>query len=305
MQALFDRGVLVRLLAGALIVGGAGAAHAQSVSVARLADVSISQDEVARLVHSLSDAERAAVKENPNGLEPWLRQRLASEALLREAQAKKWAERPEIKARVEAAVRDVTARIVSTSYLESVTQVPANYPSDAELAAAYEQYRANFALPAAYRVAQIFLTVPAGADAKAISATRSEAEKLAKQARQGDFAALARQASKDPDSASRGGEVGLLPLAQLLPEVRGPVAALKVGEVSEPVQSSAGFHVLKLLEQQPARTATLDEVRERLRLTLRDARQKELIRAYMDKIAPASGVAVDSAALNSAVRAAD
>jgi len=295
----------VRTAIGVLLASVMGMSAAQSAApdkvVASAGSVTIGQNEITRLLQGMPEAERAAIKNNRAGVENWLRQRVTSEALLREAQSKGWSERPEVKAKVDAAVREVTARIVSTSYLESVAQVPATYPSDAEVKAAYEQGKANFNLPATYRVAQIYLA-STGTDAAATTKLRDEAKKLATQARGGDFAALARSRSQDPRSAERGGEVGMLPLEQMLPEVRDVVAKLKVGQVSEPVQSPSGFHIVKLLETQPARTATLEEIKPRLQTALRDQRQQQLIQAHMAGLVPAGSLKIDSAALDAALQ---
>ncbi|GAA4322201.1 peptidylprolyl isomerase [Pigmentiphaga soli] len=298
----------LRIAAGAVLSAGFGMAFAQApaagaggAAVARAGSVAISQDEVTRLLQAMPDTERAAAKNDRAGIENWLRQRLSAEALLKDAQAKGWADRPEIKARLAAAVQEITARIVSTTYLDSVSQVPAGYPSDAEVAAAYEQGKSDLVVPATYRIAQIYLPAAAG-DAAAVEKTRAEAKALAQQARKGDFAAIATAQSKDERSAKQGGEVGTLPLSQMLPEVRDTVAKLKVGEVSDPVQSSAGFHVLKLLETHPSRTATLDEVKPQLQAALRQQRQRQLAQAFMDGLVPPNSQVVDAAALDAALK---
>lgn len=299
----------LRAAAGVLLASCLGAATAQTPPqaspanpvVASLGAVTVGRADVERLLQSLPEAERSALRDNRGALDNWLRQRLASETLLREARAKGWAERPEVKARIDAAVDEITQRIVATSYLESLAQLPAGFPSDAEVSTAYEQGKAGFALPAVYRVAQIYLAAPAG-DAAAQAKVREEARKLATQARSGDFASLARSRSDDKRSAERGGEVGALPLAQLLPEVRTVVGKLKVGEVSEAVASDAGFHIVKLLETQPARTATLQEMKPQLQAALRQQRQQQLVQAHMAGLAPAGSVTIDGAALDAALR---
>ncbi|MBP7351543.1 MAG: peptidylprolyl isomerase [Comamonas sp.] len=250
----------------------------------------------------MPESERAKVKSNREGLENWLRQRLAGEAVLREAQQKKWAERPEVRARVDAAVKDVTARVVSSSYLESIVQLPAGFPSDAEVSAAYERAKPQLNMAATYRVAQIFLPVTPGADAAAIAAVRTRASELAVQARTGDFAALAKAHSQDAASAAQGGEVGNLPLAQLLPETREMVATMQPNQISDPVRSTAGFHVLKLLGSQPARPATLEEAKPMLQAALREQRQQELINTHLSKLAPPSSVSIDKAALDAVLQ---
>jgi peptidylprolyl isomerase len=129
---------------------------------------------------------------------------------------------------------------------------------------------------------------------------RKQAQELSKraQAAPGEFAALAGQYSQDTDSAKRGGDSGLQPLQQLLPEVRGALARLKVGAVAEPVQSPAGFHIVKLNELQPARNATLDELRDRLREALRAQRQEQIAKAYLEGMLNTATLSIDGAAVN-------
>nr|WP_240154445.1 peptidylprolyl isomerase [Comamonas sp. Tr-654] len=271
-------------------------------AVARLGNISISSTEVQQLLRAMPESERVKVQANREGLENWLRQRLAGEALLHEAQQKKWAERPEVKARIDAAVKDVTARVISTSYLASVAKLPANYPSEADVKAAYERAKPQLNVAETYRVAQIFLPVGPNADAATIAAVRDKAKELAAQARSGDFASLAKTHSQDAVSAAQGGEVGNLPLAQLLPETREVIAAMQPNQVSEPVQSASGFHVLKLLAKQAARPASFEEVKPTLQAALREQRQQELINEHLSKLAPPSQVSIDNAALNAVLQ---
>ena len=70
------------------------------------------------------------------------------------------------------------------------------------------------------------------------------------------------------------------------------------GAVSDAVQSAAGFHVLKLTAQQPARTATLDEVRERLTQALRAQRQEQIAKAYLEGMLNTATLSIDGAELN-------
>lgn len=291
------------VLAALTLAGAAGVASAQSKVVASLGQASVQQDELERMLQSVQPAEREALKNDRSGIEAWLRQRVASEAVLREARSKGWADRPEIKARVDAAVKEITGRIIATSFLESVTQVPADYPSEADVKATYEQNKSKYALPATYRVAQIYLPTTAN-DAVGNKKVSEQAKRLATQAqaRNADFAALAKSESKDPTSAARGGEVGTLALAELLPEVRDVVAKLKPGQVSEPVQAAAGIHIVKLLDTQAARTATLEEMTPRLRAALREQRQQQLLQAYVAGLAPAERVNIDTATLDAALK---
>ncbi len=78
--------------------------------------------------------------------------------------------------------------------------------------------------PATYRIAQIFFAAPIN-DAAAVARARKQADDVAKQAQspKADFDSLMKKYSEDPN-AKQGGDTGMIPLAQLLPEMR-PVVA--------------------------------------------------------------------------------
>lgn len=262
-------------------------------AVARLGNQQIDLPELNSVLASLPAESREQLRGNRGDLETWIRSRLAQKAVLEQADAQGWRQRPE----VEQQTRAATEQIVFRDYMLSVSQVPADYPSAAELQQAYDSGKAQWVTPPLYRVSQIFLAV---SDPQALDAVRRQAQELSRkaQAAPGDFAALATQFSQDPDSAARGGDSGLQPLQQLVPPVREAVARLKVGAVSEAVQSPAGFHVLKLIAQQPARTATLDELRERLTEALRAQRQEQIAKAYLEGMLNTATLSIDGAQLN-------
>jgi len=262
-------------------------------AVARLGNQQVTPEELKGLLASLPEERRAQIRDNRAVLESWIRSRLAEKAVLEQADAQGWRQRPE----VEQQTRAATEQIVFRDYLQSVSQVPTDYPSAAELQQAYDAGKSSWMTPALYRVSQIFLGV---SDAQNLDAVRKQAADLSKkaQAAPAEFAAMAGQYSQDRVTAERGGDSGLQPLQQLVPEVRGVVARLKVGAVSEPVQSAAGFHVIKLTEQQPARLATLDELRDQLTQALRAQRQEQIAKAYLDGMLNTATLSIDGAQLN-------
>lgn len=96
--------------------------------------------------------------------------------------------------------------------------------------------------------------------------------------------------------------MGTLALADMLPEIRSAISGMKVGQVSEPIQAASGWHIVKLLDQQPARNATLEEMTPRLKLALRQQRQQQLVREYLAAQAPADQVKIDGAVLDTVLK---
>ncbi|WP_334597760.1 peptidylprolyl isomerase [Pseudomonas alvandae] len=265
-------------------------------AVASLGELQLSSAELNAVLSSLTPQVREQLRGNRGALEGWIRARLAEKALLQQADAQGWQERPDIQQMTRAA----TEQILLRTYLQSVSQVPADYPDDQALQQAYESAKDKLQSPALYRVSQIFIAVEPGANEEPL---RKKATELARraQAPNADFAELARQFSEDQATAQRGGDSGLQPLQQYVPEMRQVLSRQRVGSVSDALRSQVGFHILKLTDMQPARAASLDEVREQLREALRNQRQEQVARAYMEGLVSKATLSIDGAQLNQAL----
>lgn len=270
---------------------------AKGPAVATLGAVQVDRDELVRQIQALPSEARAQLKGDRAALDQWLRSRLAEKALVEQARAQGWQDRPELKRAFQAAQE----RIVLQTYLDSVSRAPDDYPGEADLQAAYERAKPQLAQPAMYRVSQIFLPAAMG-DNEAVAAARKQAQDLVKraQAPKADFAALAKSYSQDATTRAQGGDIGFVPLSQLTPEMRPVIEPLKAGEVAAPVQSTAGFHILKLVDLRAASVAPYEQVKDALRGALRTQRQELAARAYLEGLLNAGTVSIDGAALNAA-----
>ena len=85
--------------------------------------------------------------------------------------------------------------------------------------------------------------------------TEKEARSLLEKLRQGKatFEALAKQESKDDTTAAQGGDFGFVPRGVLAESVEKVAFALEPGQISEPVHSPLGWHLVQVLERDPAR----------------------------------------------------
>jgi peptidyl-prolyl cis-trans isomerase SurA len=137
---------------------------------------------------------------------------------------------------------------------------------------------------ARYRFRTILVRVPVtGADS---IRARQRAESVRRQALTGvPFDTLARRHSDDPGTAPDGGRLGELPLDALTPPFDSVVLGLDSGDVSEPVLSEHGYHVLKVLAKQEARTLSYLEMQDRIRSYLQQQRFAERLQEYLGRIA--------------------
>ena len=186
------------------------------------------------------------------------------------------------------------------SYLESVSRAPDDYPTEADLASAYERAKPQLAQPALYRVSQIFLPAPLRRRGRGRRAQAGAGTGQAGPGAQGRFRRAGARQFAGCQQPRTGRRHRLLPLAQLTPEMRPAVEQLKTGDVSAPVQSAAGFHILKLADLRPASVTPFDQVKGELRAALRSQRQELAARAYLEGLLNAGTVSIDGAALNAA-----
>lgn len=134
--------------------------------------------------------------------------------------------------------------------------------SEADLKAAYEARASQYRVDEQRRASHILVK------------TEDEAVKLAAEVRKnpGRFAELARMHSQDPGSAASGGDLGLFGRGMMVPAFEQAAFRLKEGEISAPVKSEFGWHVIRLTGVQPAKVRPLAEVRAELAAEL--ARQQ-------------------------------
>ena len=92
-----------------------------------------------------------------------------------------------------------------------------------------------------------------------------------------DFAQLAKKHSED-GSAPNGGNLGWMSPGELVPEFEQAMNQLNVGEVSDPVKTEFGWHLIQVIERRQAQLSA-DKQRDYARATLRE---KKLDQAYQD-----------------------
>jgi peptidyl-prolyl cis-trans isomerase C len=150
---------------------------------------------------------------------------------------------------------------------EVVERMMAGEVSDADLQAAYDEAYASAEPEQEYNAAHILVE------------TEEEAIAIKEELDGGaDFAALAREKSTGPSGPS-GGSLGWFGKGMMVPAFEEAVIALEAGQVSDPVQTQFGWHVILLTAARSTEPPELDEVREELELQIRQTKVQESIEA--------------------------
>jgi peptidyl-prolyl cis-trans isomerase D len=99
-----------------------------------------------------------------------------------------------------------------------------------------------------------------------------------------DFGSLAKEFSQDQGSATNNGDLGFASKGMFVPEFEKTLYGLKVNEVSAPVKTQFGYHIIKLLEIQKAPVPTMAEIRPSLEADVRAAKSEELYAEAVEKM---------------------
>jgi len=163
--------------------------------------------------------------------------------------------------------RYMSPEMVSLEYLElnAAALATDEQPTEEELQQFYEERASLYVTPEERRTRHILVNVDTGATQEQIQAAKQKAEDLRKQIAEGaDFEKLAKENSDDPGSAQLGGDIGFFGKDSLDPAYEEAMFSLKVGEVSEPVLSAFGYHIIKLEEIREQKAKPFEEVKPTL-----------------------------------------
>ena len=151
--------------------------------------------------------------------------------------------------------------------------------SDDEVKKAFESNPELYATPETVRARHILITVEPNSAPAAVAAAKAKAEDIRKKAVApgADFAKLAEEYSDDPGSKTEGGDLGEFERGMMVPEFEKAAFELKVGEISEPVKTEFGYHIIKVDAHTPASKPDLAVARDRVRETVLDQKQDAAI----------------------------
>ncbi len=150
--------------------------------------------------------------------------------------------------------------------------------NEADVRAYYDQNAARLSGSEERRASHILLTVPPGASAADKAAVKARADTLLAQIRQAPdtFVELAKANSQDPGSAVNGGDLDFFSRGAMVKPFEDAVFALKKGEVSEPVETEFGFHLIKLTDIKAPKTKPFEEMRAQIEADLKKQQAQKL-----------------------------
>jgi peptidyl-prolyl cis-trans isomerase C len=140
----------------------------------------------------------------------------------------------------------------------------------------------DFFVPERFHASHLFLAAPPETAPETVQAKQSAIEALSVRLAAGeDFATLVAQSSEDEATKLRGGDLGWFTTNRMPPDFVAAAMKLQPGEISGPIRTRLGFHIIKLVEMQSVRQRSFDEVRGDIALELANQNRAAIVQRLM------------------------
>jgi len=158
--------------------------------------------------------------------------------------------------------------------------------SDEDVKAYYNENPDFFEAPESVRAQHILISTAERDDKLALAV----AESIRRGPEIKNFSAAAAEYSEDPGSKMEGGDLGYFTKGQMVPEFEEAAFSLEVGEVSQPIKTQFGYHLIKVIDKQEAGTQDFNEIKDQIKAYLEQLGQQEALTVYIDELKKDSSI---------------
>jgi peptidyl-prolyl cis-trans isomerase D len=150
----------------------------------------------------------------------------------------------------------------------------------------WRQHQDEFRAPEERKVRHILIALPEGAKAEAEANAKARAEDIYRRLQAGEqFEALAKEASEDPGSREQGGDLGWISPGMMAKAFEEAAYAMNKGEISKPVRTPFGFHMLQVTDIKPGGEGSFEALRDRIEAAYRRQQAEQLLFDKAEKLA--------------------
>jgi len=225
----------------------------------------------------------------PDTMEKFLNDMIVERLFLKEARRRGMDE----DTRFEQEVENYREQLLVEALLNlEVLSVPR--PTQSEIEQYWEEHRSDFSVPELVRISHIVVKTDEGQDEdsgeekiQAVSSRLKEGE---------DFSNLASEVSED-NSSFRGGDLGYFPAGRLAPELEEVAWKLEVGEISDPVKTRYGYHIIKVTDKKEPRDKTMEEAQREVIAKILAEKRKNKFTALEAELRADSTIRIDQGVL--------
>lgn len=165
--------------------------------------------------------------------------------------------------------------------------------TDEEVEDFYKKNPQQFQRPEQVRASHILVALAKDAAPELVAEKQKKAEEIAARVKSGEaFDKLAKELSEDPSAKENSGDLNFFTREQMVPEFSEAAFGMKKGDLSAPVRSQFGFHVIQLTDKKDAETVALDTVKPQLVAFLNRQKHDEELRKLLKEVREKASVEV-------------
>ncbi|MCK9294084.1 MAG: peptidylprolyl isomerase [Desulfobulbaceae bacterium] len=200
--------------------------------------------------------------------------------IVQEARAAKIDQEPLIKLKIEEMKNRVLVETLISQRIDTQTPVP-----EEEVAAYYEKHSSEFEQGEQVQAQHILIRLAPDAGAADKEKARKTIEMIQDKLKNGEsFATLAEQFSEDPGSKSKGGSLGYFGRGQMVKEFEDAAFATEPGQISPPVQTNFGWHLIHVLDKKAPQKLPLEQVSKEIAARLKADRNEKALEKLIEEL---------------------
>jgi len=234
------------------------AAHAKLV-VAKLGEKVVTVGEIEQELSRIPP-QFASNFADPKRKEQYIQNMIDRQVFAKEAKAQGFLDKPDVKEKIDSYIE----RVLYSDFIKSLSDKITITPEETK--AYYESNKASFAAPEKIKAKHILVK------------TEEEAKQVKDELdKGGNWDELAKKYSTDKSNASRGGDLGLFPRGRMVPEFDEVAFSLPLNQISSPVKTQFGYHLIKVEEKRPAELQTLEQVEKSVVGKLQNEKREKIV----------------------------
>ncbi len=235
-----------------------GAPAFAAVELAKIGSKTLTDTDVKGLLGNIPEGQKQQINNDPEIKARLIDNMVVEELFVQEAEKTGVSKDKDFQAALDKARR----QLLTQRYLQRTVQPKVN---DASVRAFFDKNKTRYSQDEV-KASHVLLK------------TEAEAKEVYTKAKAGeDFEVLAKKYSKDPSVAQNMGDLGFFTRSRMVPQFADAAFSMKPGEISQPVKSPFGFHVIKVVEKKAGKAVKYDEVKEQVRGDLQNESINELI----------------------------
>jgi foldase protein PrsA len=150
----------------------------------------------------------------------------------------------------------------------------------------YDEHPENFRQPVRLRASHLFLAAPSGTPAEIVNSKRAAIDSLENRLNNGEsFSELVAEASEDEATKLKSGDLGYFSENRMPSDFFAAAMKLRAGQISRPIQTRLGFHIIELTDFKLGQQLNFDESKPEIVLALQNEKRKKAVAQLLGDLA--------------------